>query len=111
MNTRYNFLQNDILVVYITDWPPTNNCNTGYYWMAGYLPYRQHPYWNMTDGVLPLTHRNYEPDAYLAVIALTYKAVPAALEYNVHRNGEWMWEEATDSHQHCFVCKLPQAIY
>jgi len=76
--------------------------------MAGHLPYRQHPYWNLTGGVLPLTYRNYEPGAHLAVIALAYKAVPAALKYNIYRNGEWMWEEDTSTQQHCFVCKLPE---
>jgi len=100
-----------IVLIDVTDWPPTNHCNSGYYWMAGYLPYRQRPYWNLTDGVLALTYRNYQRDAYLAVIALTYKMVPGALEFNVYSNGQWMWEEATFTHQHCFVCKLPEAIY
>jgi len=76
--------------------------------MAGYLPYRRRPYWNLTDGTLPLSYTNYERGAHLAVIALTYKAVPAAaLAYNVYRDGQWMWEEASARHQHCFVCKLP----
>lgn len=94
----------------VVDWSATTRCSTGYYWMAGYLPHRLHPYWNLTDGVLPLTYRNYEPDAYLTVIALTYKAVPAALVFNVFRNGQWTWEEDTSTHQHCFVCKLPEEI-
>jgi len=105
----YNFSINN--KCYVPDWSPTNHCNTGYYWMAGYLPHRQRPYWNLTDGIQPLTYRNYEPDAYLAIIALTYKGVPAALKFNAFSNGQWMWEEPTSTHRHCFVCKLPEAIY
>jgi len=98
------------MLFHVTDWSPTRHCRSGYYWMAGYLPYRQYPYWNLTDGTLPLTYRNYEPDAHLAVIALTYKAVPAALKFNVLRNGQWMWEEVSSAHKHCFVCKLPELV-
>jgi len=77
--------------------------------MSGYLPYRQYPYWNLTDRVLPLTYTNYQTDAHLTAIALTYKAVPAALQLNVYDNARWTWEEVSSTHRHCFVCKLPAA--